>query len=265
MSTNATPSPATRVKKLRVFAGPNGSGKSSIYRLIAEQYNVGVYVNVGDLQSGLSAAEGLSLQGFLPSLGGAEFREFYDRHPLRLLFGDGFPFVVSPDGRLALSPSAAASPKASYAVSVLADYVRTRLLEASENLSFETVLSHPSKLSVMRQAKEMGYRVYLYYIGVASPEICRQRVALRVTQGGPDVPAKKIAERYERSLTLLKDAVALSDRAYLFDNTYSGASLKLEINQASEALAKEPQLPEWITRSLPALVPDSGRARKGGG
>jgi len=80
-------------------------------------------------------------------------------------------------------------------------------------------------------------------------------VALRVTQGGSSVPEDKIVERYQRSLSLLKDAVALSDRAYLFDNTYTGATLKLEINQASEVIAHETRLPDWITRSLPTLVP----------
>ena len=63
-----------------------------------------------------------------------------------------------------------------------------------------------------------------------------------------------VVAEYERSLSLLKEAVALADRAYLFDNTYTGASLKLEVNQAKDVIAHEPVLPDWLTRNLPALV-----------
>ena len=254
MSENVTPSPAGHAKRLRVFAGPNGSGKSSICRAIAAQYNVGTYVNVDHLLFKLMSQQGLSLQGLHASLNSEAFRDFYVGHPLRLSFGADFPFIVSDEGHVSLSEPARNSQKVAYAISVLADYVRTRLIEASEDLSFETVLCHPSKLELIRKAKEKGYHVYLYYVCVASPVISKQRVAIRINQGGIGVPENKIAERYERSLALLKDAVALSDKAYLFDNTYSGASLKLEITQASKVTPHETQLPEWMTRSLLPLV-----------
>jgi predicted ABC-type ATPase len=45
----------------------------------------------------------------------------------------------------------------------------------------------------------------------------RQRVAL----GGHPVPEDRIVARYERSLALLPDALALCDRAVLFDNSYA--------------------------------------------
>lgn len=243
-----------RTKRLRIFAGPNGSGKSSIYQLIATQYNVGTYINADELQLELVKPEGVLLSRFHSLLNGEDFSDFYGKHALHLSVGANFPFVISANGHLKLLEAGNDPLKLSYAVAVLADYLRTGLIEASKNLSFETVLSHPSKLSFIRQAKAKGYRIYLYYVCVASPEISKQRVALRVKQGGHYVPNEKIENRYERSLALLKDAVVLSDRAYLFDNTYSKASLKLEINHASEVIAHEPQLPEWITRSLPTLV-----------
>lgn len=254
MSENVIPSPAGHAKRLRIFAGPNGSGKSTIYRLIATHGSLGTYVNVDDLLFKLLAPQGLSLQSFHGSLKSEDFRNFYAQHPLRLSFGEDFPFIVSADGHLSLTEAAHNSPTVAYAISALADYVRTGLIEAAEDLSFETVLCHPSKLALLRLAKEKGYHIYLYYVCVVSPIICEQRVAVRVKQGGLDVPENKISERYERSLALLQEAVALSDKAYLFDNTYSGASLKLEITQASTVVPHETQLPDWLTRSLPELV-----------
>lgn len=255
MSTNATPSPAKPCKQLRVFAGPHGSGKSSIYRAIAAHHNLGVYVNAEDLQSELSTAQGLLLRRFHPALDSGDLQTFFVQHPLRLPFGDTFPFIASSDERLTFSPSAQTLQKASDAVALLADYLLTRLTEASENLAWETTLSDPSGLALIRQAKANGYRIVLYYICVASPVISKQRVTIRAKHGGQGVAEATVVADYERSLALLKDAVALSDRAYLFDNTYSGAALKLDIRQAAEAHAHETQLPEWLVRSLPALVP----------
>ncbi len=255
MSKNTTPSPAQPLKRLRLFAGPCGSGKSSIFRAIAGQHNVGVYVSAEELQDELVSHQGLLLRRFHSSLNGDDLRAFYARHPLRLSLGDGYAFSVSADGRATLSETAPSSQRMADAAALVADYVRTRLIEAPESLSCETELSLPSELELVRLAKERGYLVYLYYICVASPAISKQRVAIRVRHGGHAVPDGKIAENYERSLALLRDSVALSDRAYLFDNTYSGAALKLEIRQASDVTAHETQLPAWITRNLPALVP----------
>jgi hypothetical protein len=53
-----------------------------------------------------------------------------------------------------------------------------------------------------------------------------------------------------RSLGLLADAIACSDRAYLFDNTYAKASLKLEVTQGHDVVLHHSLLPEWIASNL---------------
>lgn len=255
MSENTILSPSDRVKSLRVFAGPPGSGKTSTYRAIVAHHNLGVYVNADDLQNELATPQGLLLRRFHPSLDDKDLRAFYARHPLRLSFGGEFPFSLSSEGKLNLIPTAQTSQRAGYAAAVIADYVRTRLIEADASLACETVLADPSELALFRRAKEKAYRIFLYFICVASPVISKQRVAIRVKHGGLALSEAKIVEDYDHSLANLKEAVALSDRAYLFDNTYSGAALKLEIRQASDVIAHETQLPEWLTRNLPPLVP----------
>ncbi len=254
MSTNSIPSPTPRVKRLRVFAGPNGSGKSSVVQFSAENYRIGANINAEELQRKLETSAGVVLSAIHASLSGDDLKAFYGAHPLREQYGE-CPFVVLQDGRLTLPETCDHSARLSYAMAILADYLLTRLLEAGEDIAFEAVFPEPSELSLMRQAKAAGYQVYLYYVCVASPEICKQRVGLRVTQGGRGMPDALVVEQYERSLASLKEAVALSDQACLFDNTYTGASLKLEIRRGTEVVAHEPLLPDWITRSLPALVP----------
>lgn len=250
-------SPAERIKRLHLFAGPDGSGKSSVYRAVMARHALGTYVNSDDLRLELVTPQGVLLRRFLPALDGRDLGAFFARHalPQRLSFGDGSPFLVSADARVTLVLTARDSQSVACAASVLADYLRERLIAAGVDFASEAVLAQSAELMWVRQAKKKGYRITLYYVCVASPVICKQRVAVRVKHGGHGVPEAKIAEGYERSLALLKEAVALSEQAYLFDNTYSGAALKLEVRRASDVIAHEPQLPEWITRNLPPLVP----------
>ncbi len=174
---------------------------------------MGSYINAEELQRRLELSAGVPLQSFLPSLTGEDFQAFYGAHPLREHYGALSPFVLHQDGNLKLSASCDHSPKLSYACAILADYLLTRLVEAGGEITFESVFSYPSELDLMRRAKDSGYSVFLYYVCVATPEINKQRVALRVTQGGVGVPDAAVIEQYERSLASLKEAVALSDRA----------------------------------------------------
>lgn len=53
-----------------------------------------------------------------------------------------------------------------------------------EDIMYETVFSHPSKLTLIRQARELGYFVRLFFICTESPRINIDRVAERFAKGG---------------------------------------------------------------------------------
>ena len=67
----------------------------------------------------------------------------------------------------------------------------------------------------------------------------------RVQDGGHDVPADKIISRYERSLALLPEAVRLSDRAYLFDNSGQAHRLFAEF-ESGRPVNVDADTPEWF-------------------
>jgi predicted ABC-type ATPase len=102
---------------------------------------------------------------------------------------------------------------------IVADFLRKKLLKEKRRFSFETVFSHFSKLDIMRQAAQEGYKVYLYFVSTESPVINKSRVAARKEKGGHDVPDDKIESRYYRSLDLLYDACQLSYQVFFFDNS----------------------------------------------
>ena len=101
----------------------------------------------------------------------------------------------------------------------IADKLRETCLKERRSFSFETVMSHPSKVEILARAKEYGFFIQLFFIGVDDPRINVERVALRVMQGGHDVPTDRIVERWYRTMELLSQAISLSDQAYVFDNT----------------------------------------------
>lgn len=101
----------------------------------------------------------------------------------------------------------------------LADERRHALIVARKSLITESTFSHPSKLDLVREALAAGYRVFVYHVNVQNADLSVDRVAFRVTRGGHPVPEEKIRGRYERSQQLIREAVGLADRAYVFDNS----------------------------------------------
>lgn len=102
------------------------------------------------------------------------------------------------------------------------EQIRERLhtaLDARQNILYETVFSHPSKLDLIRRARYLGYFIRLFFICTQSPRINVDRVAERFAKGGHTVPGKKIGERYNRALMYGAEAMRLVQRGYLYDNS----------------------------------------------
>ncbi len=124
------------------------------------------------------------------------------------------------------------------------------MLKTGISFTIETVFSHASKIEFMRQANDLGYRVYLYFIATGSPIINIKRVEARADLGGHAVPAKKIAERYRRSIANLTNAIPLSHRTYVFDNSGRESQLVLEYTPEGRRETHSPTIPAWIPKLL---------------
>lgn len=140
---------------------------------------------------------------------------------------------------------------------LIADKRRDECISAKRSFSFETVMSHPSKIEILVRAKEAGYTVLLYFVGTDDPQTNIERVALRVAQGGHAVPDDKVRDRWLRTMTLLQQAIRSSDRSYIFDNSVVGTVdtvPRLVFNRSATPSGRLPQYeligapPAWITR-----------------
>jgi len=154
---------------------------------------------------------------------------------------------------------------------ILAYFLRKKLLNERKKFSFETVFSHTSKLDIMREAKEAGYKVYLYFVSTESPEINKFRVEARRNKGGHDVDPDKIEQRYYRSLDLLFNAAQLCYQVYFIDNSRElkegeeanwFAHFKIVEEKKKWDKLEPSQVPEWFKKYYSSKVPSKKISKK---
>jgi len=198
--------------RLRMFAGPNGSGKSTLKSVISENL-LGIYINPDEIEKQLVHDGFLDFSQFELQVSQAELQHFFRSSTLLKQAGllKQIDLMHFNDNQLWLDPTLVNS----YHASVVADFMRQKLLQAGKSLTLETVMSSPDKVDLLRRAQAKGFRTYLYYVATEEPEINIFRVRHRVKAGGHDVPEDKIRGRYTRSLALLALAIRHTNRAYI--------------------------------------------------
>jgi predicted ABC-type ATPase len=116
---------------------------------------------------------------------------------------------------------------------------REQLLLEGKTMTYESVMSHDSHLEFLLRAKNLGYRTYLYFIGVENPDINKDRVKNREKLGGHGVPEEKITPRYKRTMSQLFEACLLVNRAYLFDNSLNSYYMVAEVHDGELIIHNE--------------------------
>ena len=117
-----------------------------------------------------------------------------------------------------------------YAAARVADSIRHELVKRRASFVFETVFSDPvgDKVAFLKEAAESGYTVVLCYIGIAGPDVSEERVAMRVSQGGHDVPSEKLRLRFGRTIENLRTAIKKLPYVLVYDNeTFAAPILTL--------------------------------------
>lgn len=127
-------------------------------------------------------------------------------------------------------------------------------IAARRSFVVETTLSGRGPLSLIRDAKLAGYRVWLAFVGLRDSTLSVLRVRQRVLIGGHDVPVDAVLRRYGRSLSSLPEALAMADRAWVFDNSNKRRLIIMKRNGRVRAAAGA--VPGWVDSVLGTVVPD---------
>ncbi len=98
----------------------------------------------------------------------------------------------------------------------IADCVREK-----KNFAFETTLSGLTYLKIIEHAKQEGFTVTMFFVYVNNVEIAIDRVALRVSKGGHNIPTETIKRRFDKGLINVSKYLKIVDNWYLMDNSLS--------------------------------------------
>ncbi|MBU8883078.1 zeta toxin family protein [Kaistella sp. DKR-2] len=235
-------------QRLRIFAGPNGSGKTTLFEALAENYDTGIFLNADYIEKELSTTGFIDLNKYGLNLNEDDLQYFLkteraksliaksinDRHPIDIAIKENIIVDIEKESH-------------SYEGALISAFIRFYLQKQHLDFCFETVMSHPSKIDEIIEAKRNGYKIYLYFICIDDPEVNVSRVENRVEKGGHPVPPDKISSRYYNTLKNLILAIEQADKCYLFDNSGQDFKLIAKINEDAMTLEVEPEnLPNWF-------------------
>jgi len=228
-----------------MFAGPNGSGKSTLIKEISKECFIGSYINADEIERKLNETKFIDCNDYLPiSVTQEDWNQFKNiiKQEDKRITNETLSSIKIKEGVIVIK-----TPINSYIASVIAEFFRFILIQCDKSFSFETVMSHPSKISFLTKAKEKGFKTYLYFISTKDPSINIDRVHIRKSKGGHDVEDDKVKKRYYNSLELLSQAFAKVDRAYIFDNSSEnqGQNVLIEKNGDDVEIYAD-EIPEWI-------------------
>ena len=124
-----------------------------------------------------------------------------------------------------------------------------RSIERNEDFSFETTLGGNSITQALMRAAATGLDVFIFYVGLDSPERHIARVTARVARGGHAIAAEKIRERYPKSLANLIKLLGCASDVRVYDNSDESADGKprarLVISMSQQRIVK-PTLDELV-------------------
>lgn len=114
----------------------------------------------------------------------------------------------------------------------------------------ETTLSGSLTAHTARQARESGYAVRMYYVGLDSAEESLTRIANRVRKGGHDIPAGDVRRRFAGRVKSLAAVLPYCDEATFFDNDNGFVAVA---EYRNGVIVCYENAPRWVTSLADAI------------
>lgn len=117
-------------------------------------------------------------------------------------------------------------------------------LERGVCFTQESTLSGRFTHQTARRAREEGYYIRLYYVGLDSAEESVRRIANRVSRGGHDIPTDIVQRRFRERWQNLAELLPYCDEAVFFDN--DNGFVQVAVYENGELLVKGSRHPQWL-------------------
>src|SRR5688572_8643563 len=138
--------------RLRMFAGPNGSGKTTVKQGLQRPPSwFGNYINPDEIEKSIRETGFYSVTEIGLQLTQLDLESHFANSTLLKSQGVAPSKVEIRGGAIHLDPVAVNS----YHASVIADFLRRKLMQALQSFSFETVMSSPDKVDLLAEAQRL--------------------------------------------------------------------------------------------------------------
>ena len=121
------------------------------------------------------------------------------------------------------------------------------LIDDNESFAFETTLSTLSYVNTIKKCRAKGYNITLVFFWLSSPELAQERVLLRVSRGGHNVPPEVITRRYDKGIkNLLTLFIPICDDWIIADNSSAHTVLVADGSDTGETTILDHEIWEKI-------------------
>ena len=125
-------------------------------------------------------------------------------------------------------------------------------IKEGKSFSIETTLAGKNAINQMNQAKENGYEISMFFLGLKEVSKNIERVALRVKNGGHHIPTEDILRRHTTSRDNLLQNLKLIDNLLVVDNSNLDGELILETSQGNISFQSN-HIPQWVAPIIEKL------------
>lgn len=122
--------------------------------------------------------------------------------------------------------------------------LRNECMEKGNSFNEETTLTGKTILKLIDKVREKNYKLHLFYVGVGSPDISKERIKKRVADGGHHIPNEVVDKRYKESLKNFEKILKEFDNVVVYDNSVRFRTLLRIIDKKVIKIADD--LPEWM-------------------
>jgi len=139
-----------------------------------------------------------------------------------------------------------------------------RAIDQRFNFAFETTLGGNTIPCLLAQAASQDIEIYVWYVGLSTPELHIERVRSRVHRGGHHIPDQDIRRRYDHSRLNLIELLPRLTALRVYDNSVeadpaAGRSpkLKLVLYMEEGKILNSPDLtqtPDWAKPIAAAML-----------
>ena len=134
----------------------------------------------------------------------------------------------------------------------IAIQLRNKCFLEEKSFNEETTLTGKTILKIINKAKDLGYKIHLYYIGIDNPEIAKERVKNRVARGGHGISPEIIEKRYYESLQNLEKLIYQCDSIEIYDN--SKKFIRIFYYEDNQVFENDIAKVNWIKNNLKELL-----------